>query len=143
MSDYGPGNQFAESLNINNVLRRNGSASFIFKARTQDLNPQKNVHGGIIAGLMDLVMALAAGSHVEPTKRKFSLTLSLNINFISAAGEEILTCKATETGGGEKTVFCDGRIENERGLLIASAQGAFKLLPPGSETSSPKTPNPG
>ena len=91
------------------------------------------LHGGIIAGLMDVIMAIAAGSHPEPAQRQFSITLSMSMNFIGSAAAEPLYLKAKTTGGGRRTAFLEARIENAGGDPIATAQGAFKLMQAGSE----------
>lgn len=130
---FGRGNAFAQALGVKMVERGKGSAVFSFTTRAQDLNAQGVVHGGVLAGLMDLLLAMAAGAHPEPAARRFSITLSMTINFVGAAAPGRLICRGREVGGGSRTVFCEGRIETEAGELIATGQGSFKLLPPGSE----------
>jgi uncharacterized protein (TIGR00369 family) len=126
-------NHYAHALGVKVLERGDGSAAMSFQSRPHDLNAQDVVHGGVLAGLMDLILAMAAGSHSDPEKRQFSITLSMNINFVAAARPGTLTCRGSQTGGGRKTVFCEGRIEDESGQLVATGQGTFKLLPPGSE----------
>lgn len=121
------------SLRVENIERGTGSAAATFLAGPEHLNIKGMLHGGIIAGLMDVIMAIAAGSHPEPAKRQFSITLSLSLNFIGGAGQEPLFLRAETTGGGRRTCFLEGRIENQNGDPVATAQGAFKLMPPGSE----------
>jgi len=132
-SAFGRGNAFARSLGVEMLERGRGSARFAFTARPQDLNAQGVVHGGMLAGLMDLLLAMAAGAHPDPAERRFSITLSMTINFVGAAPPGRLICHGREVGGGRNTVFCDGRIETADGTLIATGQGSFKLLPAGSE----------
>lgn len=136
MSEFGRGNRFADSLNAKVIERGAGYAAFSFEAREHDLNAQNVVHGGVLAGLMDLILAMAAGSHPDPKQRQFSITLSMNINFVGPASPGRFLCTARQTGGGKRTVFCDGRIEDENGSVVATGQGTFKLLPPGSENTT-------
>lgn len=126
-------NHYAHALGVEVLERGDGRAAMSFRSRQEDLNAQDVVHGGVLAGLMDLILAMAAGSHSDPSKRQFSITLSMTINFVAAARPGMLVCRGVQTGGGRKTVFCDGRIEAEDGTLLATGQGTFKLLPPGSE----------
>jgi uncharacterized protein (TIGR00369 family) len=133
VSEFGSGNQFAQSLGAKVIERGDGHAAFTFEAREHDLNAQGVVHGGVLAGLMDLNLAMAAGSHSDPARRRFSITLSMTINFVGAAKPGTFTCRATQVGGGKRTVFCDGRIEDQDGNLVATGQGTFKLLSAGSE----------
>jgi len=131
----GIGNQ-PPSLRIELIERGVGWATATFVARSEHLNPKGMLHGGIIAGLLDLIMAIAAGSHPDPEQRRFSVTLSLSMNFIGSAPAGPLELRAETTGGGKHTCFCDGRIKDTDGNLVATAQGAFKLLAPGTENTS-------
>ncbi|MDP6689587.1 MAG: PaaI family thioesterase [Alphaproteobacteria bacterium] len=121
------------SLRVENIERGIGCASATFKAGAEHLNMKGMLHGGIIAGLMDTIMAIGAGSHPDPAQRQFSITLSLSLNFVGSAGDETLYLRSETTGGGKRTSFLEARIENADGAPIATAQGAFKLMPPGSE----------
>jgi acyl-coenzyme A thioesterase PaaI-like protein len=58
----------------------------------------------------------------------------MSLNFVGAAGPGPLHLRAETTGGGRRTCFCEGRIEDGKGNPIATAQGAFKLMDAGSET---------
>ena len=133
MSNFGADNHFANGVNVKVLERGNRKSAFRYRAREEDLNPMGVVNGGMLACLMDLNLAMAAGSHSEPDERRFSVTLNMHINFIAEAKPGVLICRAWEIGGGRKTVFVEGRIEDKDGNPLATGSGAFKLLPPGSE----------
>jgi uncharacterized protein (TIGR00369 family) len=128
-----PSGKQPPSLRLSSIERGIGSAAARFTAGPEHLNIKGMLHGGIIAGLMDVIMSIAAGSHPDPAKRQFSITLSLSLNFIGSAGQGELVLRAETTGGGKRACFCDGRIEDSAGNPIATAQGAFKLLDAGTE----------
>ena len=121
------------SLEIENIERGVGSASATYRVEAEHLNRKDMLHGGIVAGLMDVIMTIAAGCHPDPAQRRFAITLSLSLNFVGAAGPGTLRLQAETTGGGKRTCFCEGRIEDSDGNPIATAQGAFKLMKPDSE----------
>ena len=121
------------SLEIENIERGVGSASATYRVEAEHLNRKDMLHGGIVAGLMDVIMTTAAGCHPDLAQRRFAITLSLSLNFVGAAGPGTLRLQAETTGGGKRTCFCEGRIEDSDGNLIATAHGAFKLLESGSE----------
>ncbi|MDA1101040.1 MAG: PaaI family thioesterase [Proteobacteria bacterium] len=133
MRSEAPPRTLPPSLRVADIERGIGSAAATFLAGQEHLNLKGMLHGGIIAGLMDVIMTIAAGSHPDPAQRRFSITLSLSLNFIGAAGADPLVLRAATTGGGRRICFCEGRIEDAAGNLIATAQGAFKLMEPGSE----------
>jgi len=124
-------NPYPESLDVERLHQGDGSASFAYLSRPTDLNGVGAVHGGVLAGLMDLVLAMAAGSHTDPGQRRFSITLSMTINFVAAATPGRFVYAAERIGGGLSTVFCEGRIEDAAGNLCATGSGTFKLLSPG------------
>jgi len=126
------------SLRLASIDRGVGWAEATFLASSEHLNPMGMLHGGIIAGLLDLIMANAAGSHTDPKKIRFAVTLSLSMNFISSASDGPLGLRAETTGGGKSTCFCDGRIEDMDGNLIATGQGAFKLMAPDTGAAPPE-----
>jgi uncharacterized protein (TIGR00369 family) len=119
---------FSPSLQIENDKRGVGSASGTFKITAEYLNRMGILHGGVTAGLMDGIMGRAASCHLGPDQRRWPATLSLSLNFVNTAGKGILRLQAKTTGGGRQICFCDGTIEDSDGNLIATAQGAFKLL---------------
>jgi len=133
MRNESPSSVLPPSLRVENIERGIGSAAATFVAGPEHLNLKGSLHGGIIAGLMDVIMAISAGSHPDPARCRFSITLSLSLNFIGIAGADPLVLRAETTGGGRRTCFCQGRIEDANGNPIATAQGAFKLLAPGTE----------
>ena len=106
------------SLRLASIDRGVGWADATFIASSEHLNPKGMLHGGIIAGLLDLIMANAAGSHTDPEKIRFAVTLSLSMNFIGSASDGPLELRAETTGGGKRTCFCDGRIKDMDGNLI-------------------------
>ena len=126
------------SLRLASIDRGVGWAEATFLASSEHLNPKGMLHGGIIAGLLDLIMANAAGSHTDPEKMRFAVTLSLSMNFIGSASDGPLELRAETTGGGKRTCFCDGRIKDMDGNLIAAGQGAFKLNAPDTEAAPPE-----
>lgn len=84
-------------------------------------------HGGVYASLLDTAMGFA-GSYSPPGEEKrFALTLSLTTNFLSRPKGTVLMTEATVTGGGRNTFFCEGRIVDETGEVIATAVGTFRI----------------
>ena len=154
MSLFGASNHFANDLNAEVLERGDRKSTFRYQTREGDLNALGVIHGGMLAGLMDLNGKMRLVEHplhlalvtardsaayhdfVETLRESgfgFRLTVNMHINFVAEAKAGTLTCRAWEVGGGRKTVFAEGRIEDEDGNLVATGTGAFKLLPPGSE----------
>jgi uncharacterized protein (TIGR00369 family) len=79
------------------------------------------VHGGIIATLLDEVMA-----KVSRFEKDYAVTGSLNIEYLKPVpvGEE-LTVEGWETGRDGRFRTRQGEIRNSSGVLLARATGKF------------------
>ncbi len=83
-------------------------------------------HGGIHATLMDTAMGFAGCFTGEAEDKKLAMTLSLTVNDIGPIKGEKLIATGRKVGGGAKTFFAEGRIEDDLGNLVATATGTFR-----------------
>tara|TARA_R110001583_G_scaffold66893_1_gene191770 strand:+ start:5612 stop:6079 length:468 start_codon:yes stop_codon:yes gene_type:complete len=98
------------------------------------LNRSGNVHGGVLASMLDSALSLA-GLHcdVQGNIRR-GMTLSLTTTFVGPAREGVLKAIGTVRGGGQKTYMSSGEIVDEKGNLVAIGEGSFRRRS-GSESS--------
>lgn len=92
------------------------------------LNRSQIPHGGVNAFLLDMCMGYAGFYREEGDEIIKSLTLSMTVNFVGQPKGQKLIATGTVTGGGRKTYFTEGRVEDELGTLIATGQAVFKRL---------------
>lgn len=92
----------------------------------QLLNRQDLPHGGLHATLLDTAMGYAGCHTGDPALRQHALTLSMTVNYLAQAGGRRLIAQAHKTGGGRKTFFAEGSVQDEAGTLIATATGVFR-----------------
>lgn len=91
------------------------------------LNNAGNLHGGVVATLLDVAMGLC-GTHVEdPDERRVAITLSLNVNFSAPAGEgarvrAVATCRKE----GHRIFMASCDLLDENDTLLAFGEGVFK-----------------
>jgi hypothetical protein len=71
------------------------------------LNWRKHYDGGTVTGLLDVIMAIAAGCLPDPVRRRFAITPNSSLNFVGASGPGTLHLLAEATGGGNRTCFCE------------------------------------
>lgn len=64
-------------------------------------------HGGAISSLMDLTGALAAWSGHDMTKGMKASTVSMTVNYLSAAQGEDVICEARALKRGKELIFCE------------------------------------
>jgi len=91
------------------------------------LNNASNMHGGVMATLMDVAMGLCGTWEPDPAERRVALTLSMNINFSApgAVGSRIRAVARCRSGGHKVFMAsCDLLDDNDR--LIAFGEGVFK-----------------
>ncbi|MCQ4257297.1 PaaI family thioesterase [Stutzerimonas stutzeri] len=91
------------------------------------LNNASNMHGGVMATLMDVAMGLCGTWEPDPDERRVAITLSMNINFSksAAAGSRVRAVARCRSAGHKVFMAsCDLLDENDR--LIAFGEGVFK-----------------
>ena len=87
------------------------------------------LHGGIAAMLLDNACGATASLTLDDSGRRPFLTISLNIDFVSAGRPGEVTATGRIVGGGRSLVFVAGELVREDGPLIATASGVFKRVP--------------
>ena len=91
------------------------------------LNNASNMHGGVMATLMDVAMGLCGTWEADPAERRVALTLSMNINFSAPASagsrvRAIAQCRSA----GHKVFMASCDLLDDQDRLIAFGEGVFK-----------------
>jgi uncharacterized protein (TIGR00369 family) len=91
------------------------------------LNNASNMHGGVMATLMDVAMGLCGTWVPDPAERRVAITLSMNINFSQAvaAGSRVRAVARCRSAG-HKVFMASCDLLDERDRLIAFGEGVFK-----------------
>lgn len=119
--------EFQKVLGFDLVEWRDGAAMLHMPITPQIGNRGGIPHGGVYATLLDTVMGFAGTYSGCAERRKLALTLSLNTQFLSRPRGAVLIAHGRKTGGGARTYFAEGRIEDDTGELIATGAGVFRL----------------
>ncbi len=91
---------------------------------TEDsLNPTSIVHGGLLFGLADTTMGLAAR-----TNNKNIVTLNAQIDYLKPGKGKRITCIAEPLKVGKTTSVYRANIYNEKEELISSVTGTFFFI---------------
>lgn len=83
-------------------------------------------HGGVHATLLDTVMGFCGCYTGDPEHRKFSMTLSMTVNFVGQSKGQSLIAEGHRTGGGRRTYFANATVRDDTGSHIASGTGVFR-----------------
>jgi len=89
------------------------------------MNAGASAHGGLIATLMDVVMACSTAT---PDETRSSVTVEIKVNYMRPGGAvgRVLTARGELKSRSYSLAFCQGEIRNETGELIATGSGTFK-----------------
>lgn len=98
-----------------------GTAEMEIPISKDHLNMYDYVHGGVYATLADGTMGLAVC-----TLNKGAVTTTINMNYLKGAARgDVLRSVAKVTKNGNKVVFVECKIYNQREELLATSQGSF------------------
>lgn len=118
---------FNRLLNLQREFAQDGVARLVLQARPELTNNFLAVHGGVVMTLLDGVMSSAALSKSGFTRAV--VTIDMSTSFIKPARGR-LVAHGQAVGGGRSVCFCEARIEDEAGDLVAKAMGTFKYVDP-------------
>lgn len=102
-------------------------ATLALDLQPRHLNNASNMHGGVMATLMDVAMGLCGTWETDPTERRVALTLSMSINFSAPASagsrvRAIARCRSA----GHKVFMASCDLLDDQDRLIAFGEGVFK-----------------
>ena len=115
-----PNSPLVGLLGIELVAIEDGRAELKLPYRPQLATIDDIVHGGAIASLIDTAgMAATWSDDTEPDSLA-GATVTLNVNYVSAARGRDLTAEAVVSKRGRSIVFSDVRVVEPDGRLIAT-----------------------
>lgn len=115
-----------------------GQDEVVLVVGPQHLRTLGIVHGGVIAGLMDVTLGKAAST--TSSDGHYVVTAQLNVHFIRPAwAGETLIGRATIDHAGRRTAVVHGELRTDTGTLVATATGTFLHLPRPSTSAIEKT----
>jgi len=85
-------------------------------------------HGGVIATLMDSAGGLAAWSNHDFDKGARAATISISIQYlgVSTPGSD-LWCAATALRRGRELIFCEMRVRDSAGRIVADGHLTYRI----------------
>ncbi len=121
---------FVHTLGMQLESMGQGQACIGLDPRPDQCNSFGVAHGGLLMTLLDVVMAHAARSE-EPLERALQtsvVTVEMKTSFMRP-GRGVLRGHGRLLHRGAKLAFCEGRVEDESGQLLAHATATFKFVP--------------
>ncbi len=97
-----------------------------FTTTDQLCNKWGGLHGGMVAAMLDDVMALCAGLTVE--WGQIVPTMEMKANYIGPGRPGRLTARAETVRRGKSVIFIECGLWNEDGSLVATATSTFTVV---------------
>jgi len=91
------------------------------------LNRYGAIHGGVIAAVMDDVLATAAGLKLQ--WGEIAPTLEMKVSYIAQAQAGRYVAEARAIKRGRTIVFLESTLSTEQGKLIATASATIMIAP--------------
>ena len=114
LKDFFLHDEFARQNGIEIVDITEGYARTQVKIEPRHLNAGGSVQGGVLFTLADLAFAAATNSHGTLT-----VTTTANITFLRGANAGIVTAEAHELVNHRHLPFCEVRVTDDAGNLLA------------------------
>lgn len=84
-----------------------------------------NLHGGVIATLIDSAISLAVNEQLDPGEG--AATVEIKINYLRSISEGTLWAEGKVIQKGRKIVVAQGEIKNESGQILAVGTATFMV----------------
>ena len=117
---------FLRFIGIEEGLSENGVGSVSLAVRPHHLQGAGQVHGGLMAVLVDTAFFRAVRSILSPSQR--TTTIELKVNFLESADSGRLTATAKIISNSNRLTVADVEITSEDGRLVAQGLGTFLII---------------
>jgi len=104
-----------------------GEAEIALQLADHHFNPQRIVHGGVIAAIADTSIGLALRSMLRPglTHR----TAQLNVHFLAKGEGDRIVARGRSLHLGQRMGYGEAEVSDVGGRLLARATATFIVLP--------------
>ena len=116
---------FMHLLGVRREFSADGRARLVVDARPDLQNLIGAMHGGVVATLVDVVMASAAVSKIDFTRT--AVTLNLNTSYLQP-GRGRLTADGELLAIDDEIALCRATVTDADGAVVARATASFRYL---------------
>jgi uncharacterized protein (TIGR00369 family) len=120
---------FHKMINMELERLEHGECVIRMAPRPEMSNAKGDLHGGMIASLLDISMSQAARStQPDPLQIKVS-TITLTVNYLSPS-TGVVTVTAKVVRAGASICYVEAEAINAKGEIVAHATGTFRIIRP-------------
>ncbi len=125
---------YMRHLGMEFVEGRDGYAKLRLRFQKENTTAGDALHGGAIASLIDTTGAMAAWTTAEIlSPRYFGSTVGINVNYLSAVIGEDATAEGQVLKRGKEIIYCDVRVTNAAGKLLAQGTVTYRIIERGGD----------
>lgn len=126
---YKASNNYGKFLEMELEVLAEGEVKYTIEIKEKHLATPIAAHGGVVAGVIDGTMGVAALTIAGKTNRVVS-TVDLNINFLKPVklGDK-LEAIGTVLSAGKRLIYVEASVTNQEGVLVAKSSGIFNAYP--------------
>ena len=117
---------FMQLLGIHREFSSDGRARLVVDTRPELENLIHAMHGGVVATLVDVVMASAAVSKIGFART--AVTLNLTTSYLQPGRGRLTADGEVLDTHDDEIVQCQAIVTDESGQVIARAAGSFRYL---------------
>lgn len=126
---YKASNNFGAFLEMELEVLEEGQAKYVLEIKEKHLATPIAAHGGVVAGLIDGTLGVAALTVAGQNNNVVS-TVELHVNYLKPV---VLGDKLTSIGkvisAGKRLLYVEAAVTNQKGVLVAKASGTFNAYP--------------
>jgi uncharacterized protein (TIGR00369 family) len=129
LSLYKKSNKFGALLEMELTVLNQGLVQYTLEIKEKHLATPMAAHGGVVAGLIDGTLGVAALSEVAERQKVVS-TVELQINFLKPVSlGDVLTAEGHVVSAGNRLIYAEAKVTNQKDILVAKASGTFNAYP--------------
>lgn len=126
---YKASNNFGDLLDMQLEIIQKGSIKYQLKVQEKHLATPIAAHGGVVAGLIDGTLGVAALSEVSHKQQVVS-TVELKVNFLQPVVlDDVLHATGKVIHAGKRLLYVEATVHNQNETLVAKASGTFNAYP--------------
>ncbi|KUG03415.1 hypothetical protein ASZ90_019203 [hydrocarbon metagenome] len=110
-------------MNMTTETRVDGKIQILMKITDDLIQFYGNVHGGVIAGLMDSCIAVAINQELTPEEG--ASTVEMKLNYLRSVNQGTLRGEGKVIKKGRNIIVGQGEIKDEEDNLVAFGTGTF------------------
>ena len=121
---------FARWMGLELVSLTDGASEIRMKLEPHHLNPGRIVHGGVVAGMLDVAAGLAHRTKLGADATH--VTVQLHVDYLKAAGSGVLTARGHSLQTGRRVGHAEATLYDDERRMLARASATFLIVRPGS-----------